>query len=1109
MRERFKPLFELKGLNNRWRLAGVAIAIGALVLGVSLFEVNPVTAQDSSESPERGYDWGGSAAELKRNLETKVINGIIASSNRSANRLEDEEDDPVVRASPSPEFVRVQSKGDGQVSANPPPSKTPSVVDAATNKKQLESIPLESGKRKIEVVEKPGSEAADVSATAKNGAGEVKEADDDAGSTEINVKNAELESVIRIFSKKTKRNYILDERVKGRVSIFLPGKISPDESIRILDSVLALKGFTTVPIGDNLWKIVPSKEARQATIPTLTESTDKPSATMVTRLFPLKFVNSEDVKQVVTPLVTGDGLVQAYTGTNSLIIIDQEDNIERIISIIEALDVPYTDRDMTIIPIKYADATEIAQKLDEILGEKSASSQSSGGEPSTMDLIRARVREVAAARGLPSAVAPGEAGGGSSAAALAGATSATVAARARAPKIIPDQRTNSIIVIADEDMTARIRALISQLDSKVDKSGNRFYVYRCQHAKADELASVLGGLVSGSSGSSASRRSSSSSSSSRSGSQSSGMRSSSLSGGTSSQQSSSQNQVGSPSLFGSEGGRGQGTVSLGENVSITADPATNSLIISAGKSDYQKILSLLEKLDIKRRQVLVEAMLLEVGIDDTTSMGMEFLISGGGADGGIMAKSDYGGLASLLADPTKLSNFSVAAASSGSLTLGDDITIPSQTVLLSAAQQNSNVNVLSAPNVLATDNEQAEIIVGQNVPFLASTSTSETNLNNTFNQVDRQDVGITLRITPQISSNNFVTLKIFTEVSNVIIATLNSSLGPTTTKRASETTVITKDSQMVVIGGLMSDDVTQTDQGVPFLKDVPVFGALFRQSAEQRKRTNLLIFITPRIVKDQFDARDVTIEGRDEMERTIDAFSAYPPREDVLQHMAIDRVAESAQDIGQSEDGESGFKVRTDLGTIYVPPVANQPTESVLVEEAIQPSNSNPVEGSTAPMLPGEGANTDGKQEIGRAVAGSDKSNPVPARLPAQLSNAEASGESFIVLQLSEGSKPLFAEVGKQLPLAVDPKTGLSGLVVPSEIKMSGFNVGSAYSYNIDGKELSFEVVGRFASEEEAKQAFPGIGPDWHILSPYEVMSLSNRGAGNSPSMYSPWKQAR
>ncbi|MCB0310378.1 MAG: type II secretion system secretin GspD, partial [Bdellovibrionales bacterium] len=752
-------------------------------------------------------------------------------------------------------------------------------------------------------------------------------------STEINVKNADLAAIVRIFSKKTKRNYILDERVKGKVSIYLPGKVSDQEAIRILDSVLTLKGFTTVPIGENLWKIVPATEAKQSTIPTyLEERQGPPTSAIVTRLLNLKYISSDDAKSLLQPLISSNGLINAYTGTNSLILIDSEDNIERINKIIEAIDVPFTDRDMTIIPIENANAVEIADKLKEILGIGEGGSQGGGDSVQTgLDLLRARMRErsrTSSSSSNNSAASNGINGSAQT------ASAETVSAISREPKLIADERTNSIIVVADEDTTARIRALVSQLDSEVDLSGQRFYVYRCRYANAEDLADALSGLAGGSTGSSSNA---SSSSLGEFGSNSSARRNTELTGRssrtdrTANRLSTSSRSPGTSRLSNSNSS-GSNSVSFGEDLSITADPSTNSLIINAQKSDYLKILELLKKLDIKRKQVLVEAMLLEVGIDDSLSMSTEFLTSTGGADGGAIASSNFSGnLAQLFSDPRSLSGFSMAAASAGTLKIPGGDTLPSQTVLLAAAQANTNVNVLSAPTILATDNEPAEIVVGQNVPFLASTSTSGDNLNNTFNQIDRQDVGITLRLTPQISAGDLVRLQIFTEVSDVIDATLASELGPTTTIRTSETSVVTKDSQMIVIGGLMSDDVSDSEGGVPFLKDVPVFGSLFRTHAESRRRTNLLIFIRPRIVRDQFDARESTLDRTRSMRSDIDYFDIPPERREVLESPDLDRVAEIS-----SYGSEN-------MGTI-LPPAESSDLRVKAANSNTQISGNSPIE---------------------------------------------------------------------------------------------------------------------------------------------------------------------
>ncbi|MCB0320638.1 MAG: type II secretion system secretin GspD, partial [Bdellovibrionales bacterium] len=771
------------------------------------------------------------------------------------------------------------------------PASLQKKAESATPRQGVSGTPDIGASPQFPNAAKGASDSAGDSSTAKGSDSSTAKGSD---GTIINVKNADISALIRIFSEKTKRNFILDERVKGKVSLFLPKEVSAEESLKILDSVLALKGFTTVPISENLWKVIPSKEAIQSTIPTILDdhSPNDTSAAVITRLIHLNHISAEDAKQIVTPLVSGTGLVNAYTGTNSLIIIDSEDNISRVLDLIENLDVASRGREMTIIPIKHADAVEVSQKLQEILGEQ-APPDASSSDPRTaaFDSIRARIRETTGV-GSAAARTPISGSAGAGVGTLA-SSETTIAAQSLAPKIIPDERTNSIIVIADDETTAKIRALISQLDSEVNRSGFRFYVYRCLHANAEELADVLGGLSG--EGGGLSRTSATEDTNNPLGlnrnSRNRGGQFSSTQGRLDSQnrtpgRSRSENSGGNP---------GSSSVSFGEDLSITSDPSTNSLIIYSGRADYEKILDLLAQLDVKPRQVLVEAMLLDVDVDESNRESTSFITTGGGADGGVFAQSSFGGnIASILADPTQLSNFTIAAASTGILTLpgpGDsNIEIPAQTVLLNAVRNNQRANVLSAPNILATDNQQAEIVVGENVPFIASTSTSGENLNNTFNTVDRQDVGITLRITPQISSNDTVRMEIFTEVSNVEESTATSTLGPTTTLKTSETTIIAKNGQMIVMGGLLSDEVNEVDTGVPYLMDVPVLGYLFRSTSLRTKRKNLLIFITPRIIEDQFDHRDVTRRKRDEAKASLDFTGSVPAREDVLYNSEIDNV---------------------------------------------------------------------------------------------------------------------------------------------------------------------------------------------------------------------------
>jgi general secretion pathway protein D len=924
-----------------------------------------------------------------------------------------------------------------------------------------------------------------------------KESANDATS-EINVRNADLGAIIKIFSRKTKRNYILDENVKGKITIYLPGKISDAESNRILESILAMKGFTTVPIGANLWKIVPAKDAKKSTIPTLTdedESSDLPSAAVITRLVRLKYVSAEDMQKLLSQLISPDGLINAYNRTNSLIIIDSEDNVERLVEIVRSVDVPSSSQDMTIIPVKHADAQEVATTLQQILGigEGGSGSGTSESSENPLDLLRNRFRQNAAGNMPP--------GSGNPMAALANATAGaqnvTIAASGPQPKVIPDLRTNALIVVADEQDTARIRALIATLDSELDLSGFRYYVYRCQHANAEELAEVLGGLGGDSAGSSSSKSMGGFGSDSQSGLGQSGTsglgssRSRSGFGGGSSSQSRLGEQSRTPGRSRSEGAQRNAvsSVTLGENVSITADPATNSLIIAASRTDYEKILELLSQLDIKRRQVLVEAMLLEVSVTKGQAIGTEFLTSGGGKDGGILASANFQNLSTLLSDPTKLSDFSVAAASSGTLTLPGDITIPTQAILISAAQSNSNVNVLSSPTILATDNEQAEIIVGQNVPFVASTSSDSTNLNNTFNQVDRQDVGITLRITPQISSGDSVTLNIFTEVSNVIEETASSALGPTTTLRTSETTVITKDGQMIVTGGLISDDINEANRGVPFLKDIPVLGGLFRFSTESRNKRNLLIFITPRIIKDQYDAHDATIVKRERMEDVLVENDLYPRREDVLRHADIDKVAEN-----NPYKGAKPTTIRARRAPVQESEIQDLDLSSPPLSDLEGDTTEAPLELRAIPKLPGEKSadetsTLEDRSESGNAAdPASDKMVEEEVALPGRKSARGVPGVAIVL----QPTKKLTVETRELLPFPLSSQNMVAVVIPPGSLPtvQEFFSQSKRLAYHTDAGMVQFDVVGTYESLAAASRVHPEVAESLYTLSPHEIFGL-------------------
>lgn len=704
--------------------------------------------------------------------------------------------------------------------------------------------------------------------------------------TILNVNEIEIAALIKSISKLTDRNYILDDGVKGKISINLNTPVTIEEALKILDAVLLLKGFTTIPIDKNIWKVVAVAEAKQTTLPLHLKSPDRPTDMFITQVIRLEYVPANDIQQLLQQFVSSGGSITSFSGTNAIILIDSAANIERLTKLVDLLDTPADDQDITIIPIVYAEATDVSEKINEILGTEDENSTNQ--QANSLALSRTNNRVNNNARGRSN----------SRTQASQAASSNSVERNVLPVKIIPDERTNSLIVVADQSMTTKVKALVERLDSKLDLSSGRFYVYNVKHADAESLSEILNNLISGTEGTeSESTTRTTGSSLSRTNSNN---RTDSSSNTAAATRERIRQALRTRNLL-TGGGREDGKVNFEGEVSISADPSTNTLIINASKTDYLRVKEVIDQLDIQRRQVVVEATLIEVTLSDEKALGIELQGSTGGKDLGILAQSSFGSLNNLLlgsqsGDTAALGNaltdLTLAAASSGTVTLPGGITVPSQAVLVKALSSVSNVNVLSSPTILAMDNEEAEIIVGENVPFVTSRSTDTANIANTFNSIERQDVGITLRITPQISAGDYVVLSIFVEISNVVPATRTDPNGPTTTIRTAETMVEVQDGQMIATGGLIADNVTEATRGIPFLEDLPVLGHLFKREDTTRRRTNLLVLITPRIASDQFEARDYTLAARDKMENAIKSMPGdiNPSRSEILRSEQLDYV---------------------------------------------------------------------------------------------------------------------------------------------------------------------------------------------------------------------------
>jgi general secretion pathway protein D len=508
---------------------------------------------------------------------------------------------------------------------------------------------------------------------------------------------------------------------------------------------------------------------------------------VITRILPVQHAEAAGLVSVLQPLVSKDGLLTAYPPTNSLIVVDSGANVERLTGLLGDLDVPSSAGALEVVALRFAPADELAR----------------------------RVRDALAA--------PGEERGGL--------------------RVAADERTNTLVLRGAPDEVRRARTIVARLDQAPPPGSTRVNVYHLRYADAESLARVLARLVGlpvpppppprprGSSF----------------------MRSLAR---PSAERGYDEGSLGGPPppaapVSAEASPAGAAAIPLQAPVRITADPATNALIVSATPEDWETLRGVIEQLDVRRRQVFVEAIILEATVEKTRSLGVEFQAGGQLDSARGLAQTNLSVLASAVADPTSLPGLVLAAVSNKTVRLPNGDEVPAHTLLLTALQADSDLNVLSAPNIITTDNEEAEIVVGRNVPFVATRATSATNLENLFTTIERHDVGITLRMTPQITADDFVRLTLFEEVSDIDLAASigdPTQNGPTTTIRSASTAVGARDGQTLVIGGLLADTLRGVTRAVPYLGRLPVLGTLFRHDDLRRVKTNLLVFLTPHIV---------------------------------------------------------------------------------------------------------------------------------------------------------------------------------------------------------------------------------------------------------------------
>ena len=618
----------------------------------------------------------------------------------------------------------------------------------------------------------------------------------------LNFANADIESVARTMATITGRNVVVDPRVKGTMNLSTERPVTPAAAYSQFLATLRLQGYTVVE-SSGLDKIVPEADAKlQAGPVTLGENNVAVGNQIVTQIFKLNYENASNLVPVLRPLISPNHTINLNPGNNSLVITDYADNLRRIGRIIAAMDVSNAS-DVEIIPLKYAIASDLVPLLTKLV----ESGSTSGAAP-----------------------APGQTDSSYKTTMLA------------------EPRSNAVILrAANPARVSLVRSLIAKLDQPTVNNSNgdagNIYVVYLKNADATKLATTLRAAMSGEArGSSSSSAGSSGSSSSTS-----GMSASSLSSGSSSSGSTS---TGSTASNGALSGTTSNQPSTGGQ--IQADPSTNALIITAPEPQYRQLRAVIDKLDGRRAQVLVESLIVEVSSDKSAEFGIQWQ----GVLGKVGLGTNFGSGSSNLATlATSIATGSTSTALSNGLNLGVATKIGGTYVLGALARlmdETGTGNVLSTPNLLTVDNEEAKIIIGQNVPFVTGTYTTTTSSATTspFQTIERKDVGLTLRVRPQINENGTVKMAIYQEVSSVDASTKSNTNGPTTNKRSIESNVLVDDGSIIVLGGLLQDDYSGSIEKVPGLGDLPLLGNLFRSETRSRKKTNLMVFLRPIVVRD-------------------------------------------------------------------------------------------------------------------------------------------------------------------------------------------------------------------------------------------------------------------
>jgi len=587
----------------------------------------------------------------------------------------------------------------------------------------------------------------------------------------LNLKDADIRALISTVSKFTGKNFIIDPRVKAKITVISAETLSTEEVYEVFLSVLQVHGYAAVPTGSVI-KIVPEVNAKQGPLPMSAKG--EGSDELITKVISLDHVPAAQLVPILRPLVPQQGHLAAYNPTNTLIITDHAGNIQRLMRIIAGVDKVESD-ELELIPLKHASAPELVRIVNSLYP------QAAKGQANKINLAA-------------------------------------------------DERTNSILMSGERAIRLKIRTTIIQLDTPLDDGGGNTHVIYLRYAKAENMLEILTGL---------------------------------------------QEKKAKKTTTGVRGKTATTTASrqvagasfVSDTAIIQADEETNALIITADPNTLLTLKSVIRQLDIRRAQVHIEAIIAEISTNRDKEVGVGAVVDGTDSSESTfpVGISNLVGLGDLIAAAagSEEAALGVLSGLGSGLTLGVGAETSSGVrygLILKALQTDSAANILSTPSIVTLDNEEAEIIVAQNLPFITGqfTGAGSVNPQNPFQTIERQDVGLTLKVTPQVNEGDTIKLDLEQEVSDVVTITENS--GPVTRKRSIKTSVLVDDGGILVLGGLIEEIVDDTQSKVPLLGDIPVLGWLFTSRASTKRKQNLMVFLKPSILRDFTDASMVTNE---------------------------------------------------------------------------------------------------------------------------------------------------------------------------------------------------------------------------------------------------------